>query len=122
MAKNTICLWYDHDAEDAARFYAATFPNSSVGAVLRAPGDYPDGKTGDVYFPKELQGTSMGFGEIANKDDSVEFKKNSRLFIINGYISEGNEQVSKKYGIWYFEWTGKSLKLTKFVAKKEHID
>ena len=48
MAKNTICLWYDHDAEDAARFYAATFPNSSVGAVHHAPGDYPDGKAGDV--------------------------------------------------------------------------
>ena len=47
-AKNTICLWYDRDAEDAARFYAATFPNSSVGAVLRAPGDYPSGKKGDV--------------------------------------------------------------------------
>lgn len=41
IAKNTICLWYDHDAEEAARFYAATFPNSSVGAVHRAPGDYP---------------------------------------------------------------------------------
>jgi 2-polyprenyl-6-hydroxyphenyl methylase/3-demethylubiquinone-9 3-methyltransferase len=47
-AKNTICLWYDRDAEDAARFYAATFPNSSVGAVLRAPGDSPSGKKGDV--------------------------------------------------------------------------
>lgn len=47
-AKNTICLWYDRDAEDAAQFYAATFPNSSVGAVLRAPGDFPSGKKGDV--------------------------------------------------------------------------
>lgn len=47
-AKNTICLWYDHDALDAANFYAKTFPNSSVGAVHRAPGDYPDGKQGDV--------------------------------------------------------------------------
>ena len=47
-AKNTICLWYDGDAEDAARFYAKTFPDSSVGAVLRAPGDYPSGKKGDV--------------------------------------------------------------------------
>lgn len=47
-AKNTICLWYDCDAEEAARFYAATFPNSSVGAVLRVPGDFPSGKTGDV--------------------------------------------------------------------------
>jgi len=48
MAKNTICLWYDGDAEAAARFYAATFPDSRVGAVHRAPGDYPDGKQGDV--------------------------------------------------------------------------
>src|SRR3546814_6389791 len=48
MAKNTICLWYDRDAEEAARFYAETFPDSAVGAVIRAPGDYPDGKQGDV--------------------------------------------------------------------------
>ncbi len=47
-AKNTICLWYDRGAEDAARFYAATFPNSSVDAVHRAPGDFPSGKQGDV--------------------------------------------------------------------------
>ncbi|QCN97733.1 VOC family protein (plasmid) [Azospirillum argentinense] len=47
-AKNTICLWYDKDAEDAARFYATVFPDSSVGAVHRAPGDYPSGKAGDV--------------------------------------------------------------------------
>ena len=48
MAKNTICIWFDHDAEDAAHFYAATFPDSSVGAVIPAPGDYPDGKAGDT--------------------------------------------------------------------------
>ena len=48
MAKNTICLWYDRDAEAAARFYAETFPDSSVDAVRRAPGDYPSGKEGDV--------------------------------------------------------------------------
>src|SRR3954468_11074051 len=47
-AKNTICLWYDGEAEAAARFYAKTFPDSSVGAVHRAPGDFPDGKQGDV--------------------------------------------------------------------------
>jgi predicted 3-demethylubiquinone-9 3-methyltransferase (glyoxalase superfamily) len=48
IAKNTICVWYDKDAEAAARFYAQTFPDSAVGAVIRAPGDYPDGKQGDV--------------------------------------------------------------------------
>jgi predicted 3-demethylubiquinone-9 3-methyltransferase (glyoxalase superfamily) len=47
-AKNTICLWYDKDAEAAARFYAETFPESTMGAVHRAPTDYPSGKAGDV--------------------------------------------------------------------------
>jgi predicted 3-demethylubiquinone-9 3-methyltransferase (glyoxalase superfamily) len=47
-SKNTICVWYDKDAEEAANFYAATFPNSAVIAVHRAPGDYPSGKAGDV--------------------------------------------------------------------------
>ena len=47
-AKNTICLWYDQDAEAAARFYAETFPDSSVEGVHRAPSDYPSGKKGDV--------------------------------------------------------------------------
>lgn len=47
-AKNTICIWYDGDAEEAARFYAETFPDSCVGAVYHAPGDFPSGKKGDV--------------------------------------------------------------------------
>ena len=46
--KNTLCLWYDGEAEAAARFYAETFPDSRVGDITRAPGDYPDGKQGDV--------------------------------------------------------------------------
>ena len=48
MAENTVCLWFDGAAEAAARFYAATFPRSAVGALLRAPGDYPNGSRGDV--------------------------------------------------------------------------
>ena len=47
--KNTICLWYDRDAEDAARFYAKTFPDSRVTAVHRAPADNPSNKEGDVF-------------------------------------------------------------------------
>jgi predicted 3-demethylubiquinone-9 3-methyltransferase (glyoxalase superfamily) len=50
MAKNTICVWYDRDAEAAARFYAGVFPDSSVGAVHRAPSDFPAGKKGDVLI------------------------------------------------------------------------
>ena len=48
MTKNTICLWFEGGAEDAARFYAESFPDSSIGAVHAAPADYPDGKAGDV--------------------------------------------------------------------------
>lgn len=46
--KNTICLWFNKDAHEAARFYAATFPDSKVTAVHHAPSDYPGGKKGDV--------------------------------------------------------------------------
>ena len=48
IPKNTICLWYDKDAEAAARFYADTFPNTKVGTVSKAPGDNPSGKAGEV--------------------------------------------------------------------------
>lgn len=48
IAKNTICVWYDKDAEEAANFYAATFPDSEVKAVHYAPSDFPSGKKGDA--------------------------------------------------------------------------
>jgi predicted 3-demethylubiquinone-9 3-methyltransferase (glyoxalase superfamily) len=48
IPKNTICLWFDKDALEAARFYAATFPDSEVTAVHHAPSDYPSGKAGDI--------------------------------------------------------------------------
>jgi predicted 3-demethylubiquinone-9 3-methyltransferase (glyoxalase superfamily) len=48
IAKNTICIWYEKDAEAAANFYAQTFPNSKVTGVHRAPSDFPSGKKGDV--------------------------------------------------------------------------
>ena len=57
QAKNTICLWYDGNAEEAAQFYAETFPDSSVDAVHKAPGGYPSGKQGDVIT---VQFTVMG--------------------------------------------------------------
>ena len=57
ISKNTICLWYDGTALDAARFYAETFPDSAVGAVLHAPGNYPSGQQGQVLT---VQFTVMG--------------------------------------------------------------
>lgn len=56
-AKNTICLWYDGGAEEAARFYAKTFPDSTVGRVYLAPGDFPSGKKGDALM---VEFTVMG--------------------------------------------------------------
>lgn len=50
MHKNTVCLWYDKDAEAAARFYAETFPDSAMTAVHRAPTDFPGGKAGQVLM------------------------------------------------------------------------
>jgi 2-polyprenyl-6-hydroxyphenyl methylase/3-demethylubiquinone-9 3-methyltransferase len=55
--KNKICLWYDHDAEAAATFYAATFPDTRITGVQRAPGDYPGGKQGNVLV---VEFTCMG--------------------------------------------------------------
>ena len=48
VSKNTVCLWFDGTAEEAAKFYAQTFPDSAVGRIMRAPSDYPAGKEGDV--------------------------------------------------------------------------
>lgn len=50
IAKTTVCIWYDGEAEEAARFYASVFPDSEVTAVHRAPADYPSGKAGDVLM------------------------------------------------------------------------
>ncbi|KGM55780.1 3-demethylubiquinone-9 3-methyltransferase [Lysobacter daejeonensis GH1-9] len=56
-SKTTLCLWYDGTALEAAEFYARTFPDSAVGAVHRAPGDYPAGKEGDALM---VEFTVMG--------------------------------------------------------------
>jgi predicted 3-demethylubiquinone-9 3-methyltransferase (glyoxalase superfamily) len=70
-AKNRVCLWYDRDAEEAARFYAETFPDSSVTAVHRAPGDFPSGKHGDVLT---VEFTVMGISCIG-LNGGPEFKQ-----------------------------------------------
>ena len=57
IARNTICLWYEKDAEAAARFYAETFPDSEVTGVFHAPGDFPSGQAGQVLT---VQFTVMG--------------------------------------------------------------
>jgi predicted 3-demethylubiquinone-9 3-methyltransferase (glyoxalase superfamily) len=56
-----ICLWYDHNAEEAAQFYVRTFPNSKLGSIHTAPTDYPNGKAGDVLM---VEFTVLGFSCI----------------------------------------------------------
>jgi predicted 3-demethylubiquinone-9 3-methyltransferase (glyoxalase superfamily) len=68
----TICLWYDKDAEAAARFYSKTFPDSSVGAVQKAPSDFPGGKKGD---PLVVEFTVLGIPCIG-LNGGPEFKHN----------------------------------------------
>ena len=78
VSKNTICLWYDKDAEAAARFYAATFPDSAVGAIHRAPANFPGGKKGDVLT---VQFTVVGIpclglngGPVFKHDEAFSFQ------------------------------------------------
>jgi predicted 3-demethylubiquinone-9 3-methyltransferase (glyoxalase superfamily) len=75
--KNTICLWFDKDAQEAARFYAATFPNSEVTAVRKAPADYPGGKKGDVL-------TVESFSFPIATDDQAETDRYWNAIVGNG--------------------------------------
>ena len=100
--KNTICLWYDGNAMEAARFYAETFPDSRVGTVLRAPGDYPSGKQGDVLTVEftvagiPCVGLNGGPGVMHNEafsfqiatDDQIE---TDRLW--NAVVQNGGQEI-----------------------------
>ncbi len=102
-SKNIICLWYDGDAEEAAKFYASTFPNSSVGSIMRAPGDYPDGQQGNVLTVEfTVMGTpciglnggpqfkhSEAFSFMILTEDQAE---TDRLW--NAIVSNGGEESS----------------------------
>ncbi|WP_456281262.1 VOC family protein [Cupriavidus sp. JZ107] len=102
LSKNTICLWYDNDALDAATFYAQTFPDSAVGAIHKAPGDYPSGKEGDVLM---VEFTVIGipciglnggpqvkhneaFSFLISTDDQAE---TDRLW--NAIVSNGGQEI-----------------------------
>ncbi len=97
--------------------YTLSFMGCGTGCLITA---IIDAKTGDVYFPDRLFGTAHGYGEI-DKKDTLEYRKNSRLIIVNGYPSTGKRDDTQleDYGQYYYEWTGTELKLIKFVAKKK---
>jgi predicted 3-demethylubiquinone-9 3-methyltransferase (glyoxalase superfamily) len=89
--KNTICLWFDkNDAHEAARFYAATFPNSDVTAVRKAPADFPGGKKGDVLT---VEFTVLGIPCIG-LNGGPEFK-HSEAFSFQ--IATDNQEETDRY-------------------------
>lgn len=90
MAKNTICLWYDKDAEAAAKFYVETFPGSAMGAVIRAPGNYPEGKQGDVLV---VEFTVAGVPCVGLNGGPV-FKHNEAFSF---QISTENQEETDRY-------------------------
>ena len=91
MNKNTICLWYDKDAEAAARFYAELFPNTSVGAVHRAPGDFPGGKEGDVLT---VEFTVVGIPCIGLNGGPAGFSHNESFSF---QIATDNQEETNRY-------------------------
>ena len=113
LAKNTICVWYDGAALEAATFYARTFPDSSVGAIHRAPGDYPAGKQGDVLMvdftvmgipcvglnggPGMLHNESFSF-QVAT-DDQTETDRLWNAIIDNGGQASACGWCKDKWGV-----------------------
>jgi len=88
-AKNTICLWFDKDAQEAARFYAATFPDSKVGTIHKAPGDFPGGKEGD---PLTVEFTVLGIPCLGLNGGS--FFKQSEAFSFQ-IATESQEETDR---------------------------
>ena len=87
---NTICLWYDGTALEAANFYAETFPDSTVGEILRAPGDYPAGKSGDILTVKF---TVMGVSCLG-LNGGPEFRHSEAFSFL---ISTDNQEETDRY-------------------------
>ena len=128
IAKNTICLWYDKDAEDAARFYAETFPDSEVKAVHRAPGDYPSGKQGDVLTVDftvcgipciGLNGGTMfkhseAFSFQIATDDQAETDRYWNAIVGNGGVESACGWCKDKWGL---SWQITPRVLTEAMAK-----
>lgn len=128
MTKNTICLWYQNDAEAAARFYAATFPNSSFGTVRHAPSDFPSGKMGDALVVEftvcgvaciAINGGNMfkqseSFSFQIATEDQQETDKYWNAIVGNGGIESACGWCKDKWGV---SWQITPRVLTEAMAK-----
>jgi hypothetical protein len=81
-----------------------------------------DARTGDVFFPGELNGFITCYYEpqaVENLEEALKFERGSRLIVMSGYPTSERDKAEPKKGLYYYEWDGKSLKLVKFVEKSE---
>ena len=113
LAKNTVCLWYDGDAEEAARFYAQVFPNTFINAIHVAPGDFPSGKEGDVLTVEfSVMGISCiglnggpafkhneSFSFQVSTDDQAETDRYWEAIVNNGGVESECGWCKDKWGI-----------------------
>ena len=124
IAKNTICLWYENDAEGAARFYAETFPDSSVGAVHRAPGNYPSGTEGDVlaveFTVLGVAGVGLNGGPAFKHNEAFSFQvatedQNETDRYWNAIVGNGGEESECGWckDKWGISWQITPIALTK---------
>lgn len=126
-AKNTICLWYDGDAEDAARFYAKTFPDTTIIDVYRAPGDYPAGKEGDVltvwFTVMGIPCLGLNGGPAFKHDEAFSFQvatvdqaETDRYW--DAIISNGGQESACGWckDKWGVSWQITPIALTKAIA------
>jgi predicted 3-demethylubiquinone-9 3-methyltransferase (glyoxalase superfamily) len=132
-AKNTICLWYDHDAEEAARFYAKTFPDSSVGAVHRAPGDFPGGgKKGDVltveFSVMGIPCIGLNGGSVFKQSEAFSFQvatvdqaETDRYW--NAIVGNGGQESQCGWckDKWGLSWQVSPIVLTKAVSGPDPV-
>jgi len=127
VSKNTICLWFNGTAQDAAEFYAKTFPDSAVKAVHRAPGDYPAGKQGDILT---VEFTVMGIpclglngGPVFTHSEAFSFQvatddqeETDRLW--NAIVSNGGQESECGWckDKWGLSWQITPRVLTEAIA------
>jgi predicted 3-demethylubiquinone-9 3-methyltransferase (glyoxalase superfamily) len=130
IARNTVCLWFERDAEAAAAFYAATFPDSSLDAIHRAPGDYPMGHAGDVL---SVQFTVIGIpclgingGPAFRQSEAFSFQvatetQDETDHLWNAIVSNGGEESQCGWckDKWGLNWQITPVALTRAVTSPD---
>jgi len=132
MSQATLCLWFNKTAEEAAKFYAETFPNSRVGKVQRAPGDYPSGKQGDAltveFTVLGLKCIGLNGGPNFTPNESFSFQvettsqeETDRYW--NAIVSNGGKESQCGWckDKWGFSWQITPVQLTEAISDSDPV-